>query len=80
LSSATLDTSGKVATLTPSGALTAGKYRVIVTGALKSATGIWMGDPGQNQNIAAYEFYKSAFEVGASSDSTPPDDSWFMAI
>ncbi len=74
LSAVALDTSGKVATLTPSGVLDAGKHRVVVTGALKSATGIWMGNPGANpvQNTATYEFYKSAFEVGTSSDATAP--------
>ena len=73
LSSVSLDTVGQNATLTPAEVLTAGaKYRVVVSGALKSATGIWMGDPGQSQNTAAYEFYWSEFEVGTSSDSAAP--------
>ncbi|MFH1410040.1 MAG: carboxypeptidase regulatory-like domain-containing protein [Patescibacteria group bacterium] len=69
-----LDTSNKIATLTPGSSLSTGKYRVVVTGALKSATGIWMGDPGQSQNTSSYEFYWSSFEVGANAvaDSTAP--------
>ncbi|MEA3463758.1 MAG: Ig-like domain-containing protein [Patescibacteria group bacterium] len=71
--SVSLDTSGRNATLIPLSALTAGsRYRVVVSGALKSATGIWMGDPGQSQNVSTYRFYQSGFEVGTSSDTTPP--------
>lgn len=62
---ATLDTSGKVVTLTPSANLAAGKYRVVVTGAVKSATGIFLGNPSQSQNVSAFEMYRSNFEVGA---------------
>jgi hypothetical protein len=72
LSSVSLDTSGQNATLTPASALASGKHRVVVSGALKSATGIWMGDPGQSQNVSTYEFYWSEFEVGTTSDSTAP--------
>jgi len=72
LSSVSLDTSGKIATLIPASNLSAGKYRVVVSGALKSAAGIWMGDPIQNQNVSTYEFYRAEFEVGSSVDSTPP--------
>lgn len=72
--SVSLDTTQKIATITPSASLAAGKYRVVVSGALKSANGIWMGDPGQNQNTASYEFYKSKFEVGSTAvaDNTKP--------
>ena len=68
----TLDTSGQIAIVTPTSILTAGKYRLIVSGAVKSATGIWMGDPAQNQNVADYEFYKSNFDVGSAVDTSPP--------
>ncbi|MCK5416049.1 carboxypeptidase regulatory-like domain-containing protein [Candidatus Parcubacteria bacterium] len=67
-----LDTSGKIAIITPASNLVAGKYRLIVSGATKSATGIWMGDPAQSQNVASYEFYKSSFDVGSNVDVDAP--------
>lgn len=72
--STTLDTSQKIAILTPASNLTAGKYRVVVTGAVKSATGIFMGNPGSNQNTTSYESFRSHFDVGAniSADTTKP--------
>ena len=75
LSSVSLDTTGQNATLITDSALVAGsKYRVVVSGALKSATGIWMGNPGAipPQNVSTYEFYWSEFEVGSNSDATAP--------
>ncbi len=68
----TLDTSGKVAIVTPDANLSAGKYRLVVSGALKNAVGIWMGDPAQSQNTSNYEFYKMNFVVGANIDTTAP--------
>lgn len=69
-----LDTSSKIAVITPTASLSAGKYRVAATGALKSATGIFMGDPVSGQNTAGYEQFQSMFEVGANTaaDNTKP--------
>ena len=61
----TLNTNGDVAIVTPTENLIAGKYRLIITGALKSADGVWMGDPTQAQNVATYDFFDTHFEVGA---------------
>ncbi len=66
-----LDTSQQIAIITPESNLTAGKYRIVVTGAPQSATGIWMGDPAQNQNVNTYEFFRSDFSVG---ENTLPDN------
>ncbi len=72
--SASVDTSQKIAILTPSSNLAAGKYRIVVTGALKSATGIFMGDPATGQNTSSSESFRSNFEVGANTlpDTTKP--------
>lgn len=72
--SASLDTSNKTAILTPGANLAAGKYRIIVTGALQSATGVYMGDPSQGRNTSSHEFFRSYFEVPATAvvDSSPP--------
>lgn len=71
--STALDTSGKIALITPSSDLdTFKKHKLIVTGALKSAGGIWMGDPGQSQNVNTYEFFRADFETGSSQDTTAP--------
>ena len=72
--STTMDTSQKTAIITPASNLSAGKYRVVVTGAVKSATGIFMGNPGSSQNTSSYESFRSHFDVGAniSADTTKP--------
>lgn len=76
--SAALDTTLKIAVITPTINLTAGKYRVRATGALKSSTGVWMGDPNQSQNTSSFEMYRSYFEAGSTVDSTKPTvtDTW----
>ncbi len=70
--SVSLDTSGKIAIVSPTSVLSTGRYRLTVSGALKSASGIWMGDPGQSQNVSSYPFYGAVFDVGSSLDNQSP--------
>jgi hypothetical protein len=71
--SAELDTTGKIVLITPTSSLTANsKYRIVLTGALKSAAGVWMGNSLTGQNTNNYEVFRSSFETGSSGDSTVP--------
>lgn len=78
-----LDATQRIVTLTPAANLTAnGKYRVTLTGALKSATGIWMGNPGLGQNTSSFEIYRSNFQAGTGADSQAPTvtGSWPVSL
>ncbi|MBI4812539.1 Ig-like domain-containing protein [Candidatus Falkowbacteria bacterium] len=69
-----LDTSQKIVTINPSDNLTAGKYKTAVSGAVKNAIGIFLGNPDIGQNISSFEAFRMDFEVGANTaaDNTKP--------
>ncbi len=71
---ASLNSSNDVLTLTPSTSLSAGSYHVVVTGALQSANGIYLGNPSAGQNTQSYIYRDSFFKVKstAGSDSAAP--------
>lgn len=69
--SASLDNSGKIAIISPMANLAQNtKYRVAVTGAVKSASGIYMGAAGYDNSN--FESYTSYFETGSVEDDTAP--------
>ena len=70
--SAELDTSNKIAVITPVSNLTTGKYRIELTGALRSASGIWMGNPDNAQNLNTYNIYSSYFYTNDNLDYGKP--------
>ncbi|MBL7057830.1 carboxypeptidase regulatory-like domain-containing protein [Patescibacteria group bacterium] len=73
-STVSIDSTKKNITITPSSNLIAGSYKIIATGALKSASGIPMGDPNISRNTANSVVFASRFKVNTTSvvDSTRP--------
>ena len=73
-STITLDNTKKNVTITPSTNLTSGKYKIIITGAVKSASGIPIGNPKKNKNNSSCKAKTSRFKVDNSStqDNTKP--------
>ena len=73
-SSVTLDNTSKNTTITPSSNLTPGRYKIVVTGALKSASGMWLGNPKIGANTSSKAINTSFFKINSNSgnDSTPP--------
>lgn len=69
LSSATLDSSKRIATLVPTGVLTAStQYRLKVLSTCRAGSGLTLGPPGG----ATQTMYSADFRTGTGSDSTAP--------
>ncbi|RLF08340.1 MAG: hypothetical protein DRJ60_00620, partial [Thermoprotei archaeon] len=68
-----LDVTGAILTITPSSALSSDSdYEIRVSGAVQSVNGVWLGDPGKNENTSSFIVFRSHFTTGSTLDTTGP--------
>jgi len=68
-----LDVTGAILTISPSNSLSPDSdYEIRVSGAIQSVNGVWLGDPGKNENTSSFIVFRSHFTTGSTLDNTGP--------